>query len=238
MNLMLVFDGEERFLSRKMELVIFDMDGLMFDTERIGHLAWMRTAEKYNFSYSIDITKRFIGKNFNAIMSVLRSEYGETAPIEKWHAESWKLRKEIYQENGTLGIKPGLIELLLYLKDLKTKMAVASSSRHSDIVHHLNHEGVGDFFDFIIGGDQVVESKPNPEIFLTPCKTLNVAPENAVVLEDSYNGFLAAKAAEIPVFIVPDLLEPSKDVLEEAAGVFPSLHEVKQYIESSYVLQT
>lgn len=224
-------------MSSQIELVIFDMDGLMFDTEKIGHQAWERVAEKYHFSYSLDITKRYIGKNHNAIISVLKSEFGENAPVEKWHRESWKLRKEIYLENGTLGIKPGLIELLTFLKEVNMKMAVASSSGFSDIVHHINHEGLSDYFDFIIGGDQVKESKPNPEIFLTPCKTFNILPENALVLEDSYNGFLASKAAGIPVIIVPDLLEPSQDVLAEAVGVYPSLHEVKTYIESFFVLQ-
>jgi HAD superfamily hydrolase (TIGR01549 family) len=220
-------------LSKKIELVVFDMDGLMFDTERIGHLAWERVAEKYNFSYSIEITKRFIGRNHDAIMSVLKAEFGEDAPVDKWHAESWKVRKEMIRENGTLGLKPGLIEILTFLKELNIKMAVASSSRHSDIVHHLNHEGIPHYFDFVVGGDEVKESKPNPEIFLTPCQALNILPENALVIEDSYNGFLAARAADIPVIVVPDLVEPSKDVLSEAVGVFPSLNEVKSYIEST-----
>ncbi len=224
-------------MSRKIELVIFDMDGLMFDTERIGHLSWLRTAEKYNFSYSIDITKRFIGRNFEAIMGVLRSEYGDLAPVEMWHDESWLVRKQIFEENGTLGLKPGLIEILGFLKEQNIKMAVASSSQFADIVHHLNHEGLSDYFDFVVGGDQVAESKPHPDIFLAPCKALDVSPKNTLVLEDSYNGFLAAKAAGIPVIVVPDLLDPSKDVLAEAEGVFPSLHEVKTYIESSFCLQ-
>lgn len=224
-------------MSRLIELVIFDMDGLMFDTEKIGHLAWERLAEKYHFSYSMDTTKQYIGKNHNGIISVLKSVYGDSAPVEKWHRESREIRKEICKENGTLGIKPGLVELLSFLKELNIKMAVASSSKHLVILHNLIDEGLRDYFDFIIGGDQVTESKPNPDIFLTPCKALNVLPENALVLEDSYNGFLAAKAAGIPVIIVPDLLEPSKDVLAEAAGIFPSLHEVKTYLESYFILK-
>lgn len=223
-------------MSRKIELVIFDMDGLMFDTERIGHLAWERVAEKYHFPYSIDITKRFIGRNYQAIMAVLKAEYGEDAPVELWHSESWKERKKIFQENGTLGLKPGLIEILTFLKDLKIKIAVASSSQHSDIIHHLNHEGLSEYFDFVIGGNEVKESKPNPEIFLKPCQAFNISPLEAFVIEDSYNGFLAARAAGIPVMIVPDLVEPSADVLKEAAGVFPTLHEVKAYIEESLCL--
>ncbi|WP_147533394.1 HAD family hydrolase [Bacillus marasmi] len=218
-------------MSRNIELVIFDMDGLMFDTERIGHLAWERVAAKYQFSYSIDITKRFIGRNYDAIMAVLKDAFGENAPVELWHSESWKERKNIFEENGTLGLKPGLIEILNFFKEMNIKMAVASSSRHSDIVSHLQHEGVNEYFDFVIGGDEVKESKPNPEIFLKPCEALNILPENSLVIEDSYNGFLAARAAGIPVMIVPDLVEPKEDVLKEAAGVFPSLHEVRSYIE-------
>lgn len=219
-------------MSRKLELVIFDMDGLMFDTEIVGHLAWERIAEKYNFSYSIDLTKRFIGKNFNAINAILKSEYGEDVPYVKWHTEVWDMRKQILMENGTLGKKPGLVKLLSFLEDRKIKMAVASSSKHADIEHHLQHEGISHYFDFIIGGDQVKESKPNPEIFLAPCKALNILPENAVVLEDSYNGFLAARTAGIPILFVPDILEPTEEVLKEAEGVFPSLHEVRGYLES------
>lgn len=223
-------------LSRNTELIIFDMDGLMFDTERIGHLAWERVAEKYQFSYSIDITKRFIGKNYKAIMAVLKDEYGENAPVEFWHEESWMERKQIFLENGTLGLKPGLIEILTFLKDLKIKLAVASSSKHADIIHHLNHEGLSEYFDFVVGGDEVKESKPNPDIFLMPCRAFDVVPQNALVIEDSYNGFLAARSAGIPVIVVPDLVEPTEDVLAEALGVFPSLHEVKAYIEKSLCL--
>lgn len=223
-------------MSHNIELVIFDMDGLMFDTERIGHLAWERVAAKYQFPYSIDITKRFIGRNYDAIMSVLKDAFGEEAPVDFWHSESWKERKNIFQENGTLGLKPGLLEILTFLKDMKIKMAVASSSRHSDIVHHLHHEGLSEYFDFVIGGDEVTESKPNPEIFLKPCEAFNILPKGALVIEDSYNGFLAARVAGIPVIIVPDLVEPKEDVLKEAVGVFPSLHEVKSYIEESLCL--
>lgn len=223
-------------MSSRLQLVIFDMDGLMFDTESIGHTAWERVADKYQFSYSLDITKRYIGKNRDAIISLLKAEYGEHAPVEKWHAEAWEVRKEIYQENGTLGLKPGLVELLSFLQKLNIKMAVASSSLHSDIIHHLDHEGLSQYFDFVIGGDQVAASKPNPEIFLKPCLALDVLPENAIVIEDSYNGFLAARAAGIPVIVVPDLVEPSQEVLKDATGVFPSLHEVKSYIESSLSL--
>lgn len=212
------------------------MDGLMFDTEILGHLSWERTANKYNFPYSIEVAKRLIGKNYKAILSDLKKDYGEMAPVEKWIEEATEIRKQMIKENGTLGIKPGLIELLSYLKDLQIKMAVASSSKIADITHHLQHEGLSHYFDFVVGGDQVKESKPNPEIFLTPCQNLDILPENTIVLEDSYYGFLAARAAQIPVIIVPDLVEPPEHVFKEAVGVFQSLHEVKKYIRSCSVL--
>ncbi|WP_059104814.1 HAD family hydrolase [Shouchella shacheensis] len=221
-------------MTNQLELVIFDMDGLMFNTEWIGHLAWERVAEELGFSYSIDVHKSLLGKNHGGIVRTLKDRYGEEASVEQWLEANHRMRETIIQENGTVEKKPGLDELLAYLLNRNLKIAVASSSNRDHVIKNLEMEGIRDYFDVIVGGDQVIESKPNPEIFLLACEKAGTGAKEAIVLEDSYNGFLAAKEAGIPLFFVPDLLEATDEVNNLSAGVFESLHDVKTYIESNY----
>lgn len=212
------------------ELVIFDMDGLMFDTETIALEAWKRMAADYELKDTEAFYRTLIGKSMKSFEASVKNEFGQETPIDEWVANLHHHHHSIIKENGTLGKKTGLIELLDYLKTQPVKIAVASSSKHAEVVSNVEFEGISHYFDFIIGGDEVHESKPNPEIFQIPCQHFNIVPENAMVLEDSINGFLAAQAAGIPLYFVPDLLAPTEEVKQGAHGIFDSLLAVKNYL--------
>ncbi|MGY3779008.1 HAD family hydrolase [Isobaculum melis] len=215
------------------ELVIFDMDGLMFDTEAIALEAWKRMAADYALKDTEAFYRTLIGKSMKSFESSVKNEFGQDIPIDEWLATLHDHHHHIIKENGTLGKKKGLIDLLDYLKTQSVKIAVASSSKHDEVVANVNFEGIAHYFDFIIGGDEVHESKPNPEIFQRPCQHFGIAPENAMVLEDSINGFLAAQAAGIPLYFIPDLLAPTEAVKQGAYGIFDSLLAVKEYLSKN-----
>ena len=123
-------------------------------------------------------------------------------------------------------VKKGLYDLLEYLKKNHIKMAVASSTRYKRVLSNLKSIKVDHYFDAIIGGDQIKHGKPAPDIFLKAVELLGVNEEDALVLEDSRNGILAAHAGKIPVICIPDLIHHSKDILDLTVGCYDSLDQL------------
>ncbi|WP_195268357.1 HAD family phosphatase [Eubacterium sp. 1001713B170207_170306_E7] len=214
------------------ELVIFDMDGLMFDTERLSHEAWTRTGQENGFRYTMEITRKKLGLGKKGVRALFARYFGADAPIERWHHRSHEIKRQLVNEQGTKIIKPGLIGLLKYLDERQVKTAIASSSDREMIDHYLRITGLPHHFDHITSGEEVAKSKPNPEIFLKTCAALDTAPEKALVLEDAYSGFEAARSGGIPVFFVEDLREPDAHIYGEADGVFKNLAEVQHFLEN------
>lgn len=219
-------------IDRQPELVIFDMDGLMFDTERLSHEAWTRTGEENGFDYTMEITLQKLGLGKKGVRELFIKYFGPDAPIEKWHHRSHVFKRQFVDAQGKKIIKEGLISLLAWLATRQIKTAIASSSDREMIDHYLEITGLPHQFDHITSGEEVEKSKPNPEIFLKTCEALGVKPENALVLEDSYSGFEAAKAGGIPIFFVEDLRAPDDHIYEGADGVFKNLAEVQKMLEN------
>ena len=159
----------------------------------------------------------------------MKSKFGQDCPAKEIHELSKKLRSDYLYKHGIV-IKPGLFELITYLKNKGIKIAVASSSAYSKINEYLALAGLKNIFDLIVGGDDLEHGKPDPEIFLKVLKYFKIAADHALILEDSTNGILAANAANIPVVCVPDYLPNCKEVLARTSAVLPSLVEVKNEI--------
>ena len=128
-------------------------------------------------------------------------------------------------------MKPGVVELLTFLKEERKKIALASSTRRPTVVNQLKNAGILDFFDQVICGDMVERSKPAPDIFLKACEELGVKPECAYAIEDSYNGIRAAYAGKLHPIMVPDLLPETAEMRKKAEVVLPSLLEVISYLK-------
>jgi HAD superfamily hydrolase (TIGR01509 family) len=214
------------------KLVVFDMDGLMFDTERLAKKFWMEASEKFNHKIDDEIFKKTIGLNVNKTRGIYKEYYGDEFPYEEIRAEKNKLERNYISSNG-VPFKKGLIELLEYLKKIKLKVALATSTGKERTELLLNSSDVKKYFDFITYGDEIHNSKPHPEIFLETCKKAGCQPENCIVLEDSENGVIGAYRAGMLPIMIPDMLEPAEDIEKMLFKKFNNLIEVKNYFEKS-----
>lgn len=214
----------------KPKLVIFDMDGLMFDTEKMGSRCHIQAAKEFGYTISEELSMSLIGGNMIRNTKLLKEALGEDCPLDKIRERSGEYREIHFQEHG-LGVKPGLVELLDYLKSENIKMAIASSSGRVVIDRYLKMSGLEGRFDYIISGDMIHNSKPHPEIFLHVCEHFGLDVKEALVLEDSKNGILAAHAGNIPVICVPDLIFHEREIFEMTIATVSSLFKVKELLQ-------
>lgn len=205
-------------MQKNFKAVIFDMDGLVFDTERLfmEQLAVAMKEKGYNLSREVYI--KTLGTGGSKLKDIMYSEYGEDYPFQEC-GDIAQSRLVMIAETIGLGIKPQIQELLVMLKEKNIPCAVASSTKSVYVEKYLKHAGLLGYFQKIIGGEMAKHSKPEPDIFLMACEKLNTAPYQALVLEDSENGVKAAFAAGIPVICIPDLKEPDRETVKMAAAV-------------------
>lgn len=211
------------------EAVVFDMDGVIFDSERAVMNCWLELAQKYDIK---DIEKPYfacVGTTMTRTREIMLETYGEDFPYDEYARESSLMYHEKY-DGGKLPMKPGVMELLSYLKEKGKKIALASSTRRETVTNQLRWAGIIDYFDVIICGDMVAKSKPAPDIFLKACQELGVSPENTYAIEDSYNGIRAAHAGGLRPIMVPDLLEADDEMRGMAECVCDNLNEVIDYL--------
>lgn len=211
------------------EAVVFDMDGVIFDSERAVMNCWLELAQKYDIK---DIEKPYfacVGTTMTRTREIMLETYGEDFPYDEYARESSLMYHEKY-DGGKLPMKPGVMELLSYLKEKGKKIALASSTRRETVTNQLRWAGIIDYFDVIICGDMVARSKPAPDIFLKACQELGVSPENTYAIEDSYNGIRAAHAGQLRPIMVPDLLEANDEMRGMAECVCDNLNEVIDYL--------
>lgn len=215
----------------KIEAVIFDMDGLMFDTEVIYLASNTQTAKELEMDYSFEVYSKFIGAGYQEEFDGMLEIYPDEELLTRYYDRVGSLVRESLL-NGPVDKKEGLIEILDYLK-AEGITAVVASSTHRELVDKLLERlGVSEYFKDVVGGDEVPSAKPDPAIFNLAFEKTGIAnKENALVLEDSKNGLLAANGAEIPVIWVPDLLEPTDEMKNLATATLPDLHHVIEYIE-------
>lgn len=211
------------------EAVVFDMDGVIFDSERAVMNCWLELAQKYDIK---DIEKPYfacVGTTITRTREIMLETYGEDFPYDEYARESSLMYHEKY-DGGKLPMKPGVMELLSYLNGKGKKIALASSTRRETVTNQLRWAGIIDYFDVIICGDMVARSKPAPDIFLKACQELGVSPENTYAIEDSYNGIRAAHAGQLRPIMVPDLLEANDEMRGMAECVCDNLNEVIDYL--------
>ncbi|WP_176474063.1 HAD family hydrolase [Niallia circulans] len=213
-------------------LVIFDMDGLMFDTEKLAYQAWQMTAAHYGFSFERTLFEQFIGITNQDIVRKMADYYGPDQPVQEWRAYM-RLKKHELEYSFSRGPhfkKPGLDELLSFLKSQGIKMAVASSSAREVIHRFLTLSDTLPFIDLYVSGEEVPSGKPSPDIFLEVCTRLKVSPKEALVLEDSPAGIQAAYLAGIPAIFIPDFVKETAIIRKLKPKIFGDLAEVEQYL--------
>lgn len=216
------------------DAVIFDMDGVIFDSERLVILCWKVVAEQYGIENIEEACRECLGLNREAAKEKMLLRYGADFPYDEYKKEMSDLFHSRYS-GGRLPLKTGVVELLTYLKEQEIAVALASSTRSEVVLAELRDGGILPFFDKVICGDMVKRSKPAPDIYLKACEELQVEPERAYAIEDSYNGIRAAHSGGLRPIMVPDLAEPTEEMRELAEVILPDLIEVCRVIESTYI---
>ncbi|MBP3507450.1 MAG: HAD family phosphatase [Lachnospiraceae bacterium] len=211
------------------DAVIFDMDGVIFDSERLVILCWKVVAEKYGIENIEEACRECLGLNREAAKEKMLLRYGADFPYDEYKKEMSDLFHSRYS-GGRLPLKTGVVELLTYLKEQGIAVALASSTRSEVVLAELRDGGILPFFDKVICGDMVKRSKPAPDIYLKACEELQVEPERAYAIEDSYNGIRAAHSGGLRPIMVPDLAEPTEEMRELAEVILPDLVEVRKYL--------
>ena len=213
-----------------MKAVVFDMDGVLFDTEVVCMKAWMAIAEKNGLPDMEEIFPQCIGLNSNDSRQIVLKAYGEDFDYPAFRQQSSEWLQEYMAENG-LPVKPGAPQILEWLKGAGYAIGLASSTRSSSVYRYLEQSGLKGYFSVVITGDMIEHSKPRPDIYLMACDRLGVQPEEAYAIEDSPNGIRSAHAAGMCPIMVPDMIEPDEEMKRLSFLIRKDLFEVRDYLQ-------
>ena len=212
-----------------MTLVIFDMDGTMLDTERISNICWESAAQQMGFAQASEVYesmfRQMVGTNMANCKAVIQRHLGKDFDIEAGYALHLNLMDDYYKTHG-IPMKPGLIPLLDKLEQLNIKKCVATSTQRERATHKLESINIAHRFEVIVGGNDVKNSKPSPDIFLKAAELCNTPPAECLVLEDSAAGTEGGYRAGMKVINIPDILQPSEETRKMAFAVCKDLFEV------------
>ena len=215
--------------------VIFDLDGLILDTETISRTAWQRALADFGLELTDKLYQSITGLNVADIGKIFHTAFGKDFPLDR----VTQLRSQYIYEHLSgqrITVKPGFPEILDLLDKSRIPRAVATSSSTALAIRKLTDANLIDKFDAVVCGDQVQKGKPAPDIFLTAAKKLNAQPESCLVFEDSENGIRAAHAAGMTAVMIPDLIQPSRQIARMAHKIFPSMYDaipfLRQVIET------
>ncbi|HOO89803.1 MAG TPA: HAD family phosphatase [Syntrophales bacterium] len=210
--------------------VIFDMDGLMFDTERIAIEAWQRAGRTYHCEIPEALIIQSIGRDVHDTRMLYEQALGSTFDFDCARALRIRYTDDIIEQRG-IPLKKGLLELLDLLENHVVLTAVATSTERSRAEVLLEKARLSVRFDAVVYGDEVPHGKPAPDIFLLAADRLRVKPQQCIVLEDSNSGILSAAKAKMRPFMIPDIEPPAQGIDTVADRIFPDLHAVTAYLE-------
>ena len=215
--------------NRKPAAVVFDMDGVIFDSERLILDIWDEIAEKYHIDDFREACLRCLGVNRATAERICLDKYGEDFPYDTYKKELSAIFHMRY-DGGRLPVKKGVREILEALKEAGIPLAIASSTREAVVKQEISDAGLLAYFDKIICGDMVTHSKPHPQIFLRACEELGVCPRETVAFEDSFNGIRSAAAGGLRAIMIPDILQPTEEIRGLAEIVLPDLLAARDYL--------
>ena len=208
--------------------IIFDMDGVILDSETICDKTWAITQKEMGVTTDKDYINMCRGTNHNDTLQILCQVFGADFDAEKFLQRSIELFKQIEETDG-IPLMPYAKEILEYLKP-KYTLALASSTSGRAVKRQLTNAGVIDYFKTRTTGEQVVHSKPDPEIYLMACRSIGLDPAECVAVEDSPNGIKSAHAAGIPVIMVPDKIKPTPELEAMCWKICPSLKSLAEFL--------
>lgn len=214
--------------------VIFDMDGVLFDTERVYAEIYEEIAKEWGLGDVREAVLGCIGRNANDSRQFFFQCMGPDFPYDEYVGETIARYKAREAKEG-LPMKKGVVELLSYLKQENCHIGLASSTKREKVQMYIERAGIADYFEVVIGGDMVEHSKPRPDIYLIACKELGSKPEETYAIEDSPNGIRAAYGAGMKAIMVPDMIQPEKEITEMTCNICRDLLEVKNYLKEERI---
>ncbi|RUM03832.1 HAD family hydrolase [Rhizobium chutanense] len=218
-------------LPRAPKAVLFDMDGLMFDTEALYRDATITAARNAGFELPLSAYLETIGLPASSVRERLLAQFGKDAPLEYFWRQASELFTQMVQTD--LRTKAGLPEILSFLEAERIPSAIVTSSSRTAVEAHLSATGLQGRFQAIIAHGDYMDGKPHPAPYLLAAERLNLPIPECVALEDSRNGVLSASSAGAMTVMVPDLVQPAPDVLGRCACVLADLHAVRDLIAIS-----
>lgn len=221
-------------MAMKKKAVIFDMDGLMFDTENLTFQAQSRLAEKLGMPFSMEYYMQTVGLSDRACLEKYIQDFGDNETTFQF-ANGYKPETHNLVREKGVPEKKGLRNLLEFLHAKQIICVLASSNQRYDVELFLETTGLKKFFHNEICGDEVEHAKPDPEIFVRAAELAAEAPEDCLVLEDSLNGIRSAFSADIDVLMVPDLIAPNAEAKEKSLAVLPDLDAVQEWMETNRI---
>lgn len=194
-----------------LKAVVFDVDGVLFDTERLTHRTWLEISAQMGWPQVGERYLEFVGQNRSDIRQKMLDLFGPQFPREEFLL-ACSQRSQARMEREGVPVKPGAREILEFLHRRHVPAALATSTNRERTWRRMELTGLGGYFQAMVTGDQVEHSKPDPEIYLLACQALGTAPEHTLAVEDSRNGILSASAAGMPTVMVPDMIPPTQEL--------------------------
>ena len=213
------------------QAVVFYMDGVIFDTERLVIEFWKEVAKKHNIPNVEHTCIQCLGTNRVRTREIFLENYGADFPFDPYRAEVTELFNTHYK-GVPLPTKPGIRELLSYLQEQDIKVGLASSTAQHLVRDEIGTAGLLPYFQTLVCGDMVEHSKPAPDIFLKACEILNADPTKSIAIEDSFNGIRSAHCAGMTPIMVPDQVQPTDEIRTLAFHVMPSLLDVLNWLKT------
>jgi HAD superfamily hydrolase (TIGR01509 family) len=217
--------------ARKPLAVVFDMDGLLFDTEALYRDALLIAADGLGVEASVDLFLSTIGLSSEETKTRMGAHFGSAVDMDLL----WKSASGHFQDlaDTRLSLKPGVIEILSLLETLQLPAAIATSSGPDTVSHHLAAHRLSGRFSAIAASGSYARGKPHPDPFLKAAELVGIDPAACVALEDSHNGVRSAASAGMMTIMVPDLQEANDEMRRLCAHVARDLHEVAGLIETA-----
>ena len=207
---------------------IFDMDGTLFDTEKLYRQAWLDVAAEFGLEKNLDLPATASGLNpGEESFRVIKKFYPDVDAAAYFSRVIDSVRNRS-EEN--LELKAGTVEILEFFKAENISMAIASAAPVEVIEKNLTRSNLRGYFKALVGGNRVSNGKPAPDIFLLAAKELNLAPDDCYIFEDSFNGIRAAAASGGVAIMIPDTVQPTEEIKKICAAIFPNLNAAKKAI--------
>lgn len=214
----------------KVEALVFDMDGLLLDSERVVQRSWNYAGEKLGYGRIGEHIYHTLGFNVVRREAYFKSVYGEDFPMDKFNELTREKYYGICDKEG-IGVKEGARELLIYAKEHGYKVGLATSSREIHAKASLEKVGLWKYFDGGVFGDSVKHAKPDPEIYLKACEAIGIEPVHSIALEDAPAGIRSASAAGMIPVMIPDLAQPDEEVRGLCRYVYSTLLDVIKMLD-------